>query len=148
MTGTNTPFLTDVKTLRLHLDQAVPSHRPTKEMSARPSKSCRVFWRRQSFVCCTTPIHSIAATGISSEAVKDEFAENAKEEQEHMTAVGSGSTSSEGSPSSIPLEQKPASPGALLQERLEWRSREPGSRRLRLFPRQRGCREVDLGNRF
>jgi bacterioferritin len=32
-------------------------------------------------------MHSIAATGISSEAVKQEFAEHAKEEQEHMMAV-------------------------------------------------------------
>lgn len=32
-------------------------------------------------------MHSIAATGISSEGVKAEFAEHAKEEQEHMMAV-------------------------------------------------------------
>jgi bacterioferritin len=32
-------------------------------------------------------MHAIAATGISSEGVKAEFAQHAKEEQEHMTAV-------------------------------------------------------------
>jgi bacterioferritin len=32
-------------------------------------------------------MHSIAAAGISSEGVKAEFAQHAKEEQEHMTAV-------------------------------------------------------------
>jgi len=32
-------------------------------------------------------MHSIAATGISSESVKQEFAQHAKEEQEHMNAV-------------------------------------------------------------
>jgi bacterioferritin len=32
-------------------------------------------------------MHAIAATGISSEGVKDEFAQHAKEEQEHMNAV-------------------------------------------------------------
>ena len=32
-------------------------------------------------------MHAIAATGISSEGVKAEFAEHAKEEQEHMMAV-------------------------------------------------------------
>ena len=32
-------------------------------------------------------MHSIAATGISSGGVKAEFAEHAREEQEHMNAV-------------------------------------------------------------
>jgi len=32
-------------------------------------------------------MHAIAATGISSESVKEEFAQHAKEEQEHMSAV-------------------------------------------------------------
>jgi bacterioferritin len=32
-------------------------------------------------------MHAVAATGISSEGVRDEFAEHAKEEQEHMMAV-------------------------------------------------------------
>ncbi|MEO9189594.1 MAG: ferritin-like domain-containing protein [Acetobacteraceae bacterium] len=32
-------------------------------------------------------LHSIAATGISSEGVKAEFAEHAGEEQKHMNAV-------------------------------------------------------------
>jgi bacterioferritin len=32
-------------------------------------------------------MHAIAATGISSEGVKDEFAQHAKEEQEHMNSV-------------------------------------------------------------
>jgi bacterioferritin len=32
-------------------------------------------------------MHAIAATGISSESVKDEFAQHAKEEQEHMNSV-------------------------------------------------------------
>ena len=32
-------------------------------------------------------MHSIAATGISSESVRQEFAEHAKEEQQHMMAV-------------------------------------------------------------
>ena len=32
-------------------------------------------------------MHAVTATGISSEAIKAEFAEHAKEEQEHMMAV-------------------------------------------------------------
>jgi bacterioferritin len=32
-------------------------------------------------------MHAVAATGISSEGVRDEFAQHAKEEQEHMMAV-------------------------------------------------------------
>jgi len=32
-------------------------------------------------------MHAIAAAGISSEGVKDEFAQHAKEEQEHMNSV-------------------------------------------------------------
>jgi bacterioferritin len=32
-------------------------------------------------------MHAVAAQGISSDAVKEEFAEHAREEQEHMNAV-------------------------------------------------------------
>ncbi|HEY1638357.1 MAG TPA: ferritin-like domain-containing protein [Rhizomicrobium sp.] len=32
-------------------------------------------------------MHAVAATGISSEGVRDEFAQHAKEEQDHMMAV-------------------------------------------------------------
>jgi len=42
--------------------------------------------------------HSIAATGLSSEGVKAEFAEHAKEEQEHMMAVAERITQLGGEP--------------------------------------------------
>ena len=47
-------------------------------------------------------MHSIAATGISSDAVKAEFAEHAKEEQEHMMAVAERITQLGGEPNFNP----------------------------------------------
>jgi bacterioferritin len=56
-------------------------------------------------------MHSVAATGLSSEAVKAEFAEHAKEEQEHMMAVAERITQLGGEPNFDPkgLESRSAS---------------------------------------
>ncbi|MEJ0024391.1 MAG: ferritin-like domain-containing protein [Rhizomicrobium sp.] len=47
-------------------------------------------------------MHSVSAAGISSEGVKAEFAEHAKEEQEHMMAVAERITQLSGEPNFDP----------------------------------------------
>jgi bacterioferritin len=90
MTDTKTPFLTDVKTLRerarQHLDQGAVTS--TYRGDARNTIEILQSVLATEIVCVLRyTMHSIAATGLSSEGVKDEFAQHAKEEQEHMMAV-------------------------------------------------------------
>jgi bacterioferritin len=90
MTDTKTPFLTDVKTLRerarQHLDQGAVTS--TYKGDARNTIETLQSVLATEIVCVLRyTMHSIAATGLSSEGVKDEFAQHAKEEQEHMMAV-------------------------------------------------------------
>jgi bacterioferritin len=90
MNQASMPFLTDIKTLRdrarQHLDQGVV----TSTYQGDVGKTIEILQSvlATEIVCVLRyTMHSIAATGISSEAVKAEFAEHAKEEQEHMMAV-------------------------------------------------------------
>ncbi len=90
MTDTKTPFLTDVKTLRerarQHLDQGAVTS--TYKGDARKTIEILQSVLATEIVCVLRyTMHSIAATGLSSEGVKAEFAAHAKEEQEHMMAV-------------------------------------------------------------
>ena len=87
---TDKPFLTDVKTLRdrarQHLDQGIV----TSTYQGDVGKTIEILQSvlATEIVCVLRyTMHSIAAAGISSEGVKDEFAQHAKEEQEHMLAV-------------------------------------------------------------
>lgn len=84
------PFLTDVKTLRerarQHLDRGVI----TDTYKGDPNQTIAILQSvlATEIVCVLRyTMHSIAATGISSEGVKAEFAQHAKEEQAHMMAV-------------------------------------------------------------
>jgi len=86
----DTPFLTDVKTLRdrarQHLDQGAVT--PTYKGDVSKTIDLLQSVLATELVCVLRyTMHAIAATGISSEGVKSEFAEHAREEQEHMMAV-------------------------------------------------------------
>ena len=89
MTDINGPFLTDVKALRerarQHLEAVVsPSYQGDVSKTIDILQSVLAT----EIVCVLRyTMHSIAATGIASESVKQEFAEHAKEEQEHMMEV-------------------------------------------------------------
>ncbi len=86
----STPFLTDVKTLR---DRARKHLETGNVTSTYGGDVCQTIEILQSvlateIVCVLRyTMHSVAAAGISSDAVKAEFAEHAKEERAHMTAV-------------------------------------------------------------
>lgn len=84
------PFLSDVKKLReqarVHLERGAvtPAYRGDVEQTIAILQSVLAT----EIVCVLRyTMHAITATGISSEAVKKEFATHAREEQEHMNAV-------------------------------------------------------------
>jgi len=84
------PFLTDVTTLRdrarRHLEQGAVTSTYRGDVGTTIEILQNVL--ATEIVCILRyTMHSVAATGISSEGVKKEFAEHAREEQEHMMAV-------------------------------------------------------------
>jgi bacterioferritin len=90
MTESNKPFLTDVKTLRERARQHLDQGAVTRTYKGDAGKTIEILQSvlATEIVCVLRyTMHSIAATGISSESVKAEFAQHAKEEQEHMMAV-------------------------------------------------------------
>jgi bacterioferritin len=90
MSDAKTPFLTDVKTLRERARQHLSRGAVTSSYTGDVSKTIELLQNvlATEIVCVLRyTMHAIAATGISSEGVKAEFAQHAKEEQEHMNAV-------------------------------------------------------------
>ena len=86
----NTPFLTDVKTLRERARQNLETGAVTSTYKGDVDKTVEILQSvlATEIVCVLRyTMHAVAATGISSEGVKDEFAQHAKEEQEHLMAV-------------------------------------------------------------
>jgi bacterioferritin len=84
------PFLTDVKTLRDRARQHLETGNVTSTYIGDVKKTIEILQSvlATEIVCVLRySMHSIAATGISSEGVKAEFAQHAKEEQEHAMAV-------------------------------------------------------------
>lgn len=89
-TGASKPFLTDVKTLRERARRDLESGDVTTTYAGDAKKTIAILQSvlATEIVCVLRyTMHSIAATGISSEGVKKEFAQHAKEEREHMEEV-------------------------------------------------------------
>ncbi|MHB8813734.1 MAG: ferritin-like domain-containing protein [Steroidobacteraceae bacterium] len=84
------PFLTDVKTLRDRARNHLETGNVTSSYKGDVIEAIAILQSvlATEIVCVLRyTMHSIAATGISSEGVKAEFAQHAKEEQAHMMAV-------------------------------------------------------------
>jgi bacterioferritin len=84
------PFLTDVKTLRERARKNMSSGVVTETYGGDVKKAIDILQSvlATELVCVLRyTLHAITATGISSEGVKAEFAQHAKEEQAHMMAV-------------------------------------------------------------
>lgn len=84
------PFLTDVITLRERARQNLSSGVVTKTYKGDAEKTIEILQSvlATEIVCVLRyTMHAITATGLSSEAIKAEFAEHAKEEQAHMMVV-------------------------------------------------------------
>ena len=86
----NQPFLTDVKKLRTMARQNIQQGAITPAYHGDVKQTIDILQTvlATEIVCVLRyTMHAIAASGISSEAVKDEFNEHAREEQEHMRQV-------------------------------------------------------------
>ena len=89
-TGRAEPFLTDVKTLRERARQQIGDGAVTQSYGGDPKKTIEILQAvlATELVCVLRYTqHAIVATGLSSEAVKSEFAEHAREEQAHAMQV-------------------------------------------------------------
>src|SRR5579862_6342895 len=86
----NQPFLTDVQTLRERARNHLGTGNVTASYKGDVSQAIAILQSvlATEIVCVLRyTMHAITATGISSEGVKAEFAQHAKEEQGHMAAV-------------------------------------------------------------
>ena len=89
-TKSSEPFLSDVKTLRqrakAHLEQGVVTETYGGDV-ARTIKILQAVLATEIVCVLRYTQHSIMATGLASEGVKAEFAEHARDEQQHAMAV-------------------------------------------------------------
>lgn len=84
------PFLTDVKTLRERARKHLGQGAVTSSYQGDVNKTIEILQSvlATEIVCVLRyTMHAVAAAGISSEGVKAEFAQHAKEEAEHANQV-------------------------------------------------------------
>ncbi len=84
------PFLTDVKMLRDRARKNIGSGAVTFTYKGNAQRTIDILQSvlATEIVCVLRyTMHAVAATGISSEGVKAEFAQHAKEEADHMNQV-------------------------------------------------------------
>ena len=84
------PFLTDVKTLRERARKDIASGGVTFTYQGDVKKTIDILQSvlATEIVCVLRyTMHAVAATGISSEGVKAEFAQHARDEADHMKQV-------------------------------------------------------------
>ncbi len=84
------PFLTDVHTLRERARQHLSKGAVTQNYRGDIRQAIEILQSvlATEIVCVLRyTMHAVSATGISSDGVKAEFAQHAKEEQQHMMAV-------------------------------------------------------------
>lgn len=94
-------FLSDIKTLRENARQHIARGAVTKTYGGDVAQTIDILQSvlATEIVCVLRYTqHSVAATGLSSESVKAEFAAHAKEEQEHAMAVAERINQLGGSP--------------------------------------------------
>jgi bacterioferritin len=108
------PFLTDVQTLRERARQHLSQGAVTPSYGTDVNRTIEILQSvlATEIVCVLRySMHAVAATGISSEGVKAEFLEHAKEEQEHASQVAERINQLGGRPNMNPegLETRAAS---------------------------------------
>jgi bacterioferritin len=108
------PFLADVKTLRERARKNIEDGSVTPSYQGDPQQAIDILQSvlATELVCVLRyTMHAIAATGISSEGVKKEFAAHAKEEHEHVLQVAERINQLGGKPDFNPkgLESRSAS---------------------------------------
>jgi bacterioferritin len=88
--GPAQPFLTDVKTLRARAEACIEEGAVTPSYGGDAETTIEILQAvlATELVCVLRYTqHAIAATGLSSESVKSEFAQHAAEEQAHVMQV-------------------------------------------------------------
>jgi bacterioferritin len=88
--ATSKPFLSDVQTLRERARKNLQEGVVTKTYGGDVNRTIEILQSvlATEIVCVLRyTMHAVTATGLSSEAIKAEFAQHAKEEQEHMMSV-------------------------------------------------------------
>jgi bacterioferritin len=110
----NQPFLTDVKTLRDRARQNIGQGAVTSTYQGDVKKTIEILQTvlATEIVCVLRyTMHAVAASGISSEGVKSEFSEHAREEAEHVQQVAERINQLGGKPNFNPagLETRAAS---------------------------------------
>ena len=108
------PFLSDVKTLRSRARASLEKGAVTPAYQGDVKQTIEILQAvlATEIVCVLRyTMNAVAATGISSDGVKEEFDEHAKEEQEHMRKVAERINQLGGSPDFNPdsLTRKSAS---------------------------------------
>src|SRR6202041_1358726 len=104
-TKSSQPFLTDVKTLRGRARKNISTGGVTFTYEGDVKKTIDILQSvlATEIVCVLRyTMHAVTATGIASEGIKAEFAQHAKEEQEHMMAVAERIDQLGGSPNFNP----------------------------------------------
>lgn len=84
------PFLSDVKALRERARQSIEKGAVTDSYGGNVQQTIDILQAvlATEIVCVLRyTMHAVSASGISSDSVKAEFAEHAREEQEHMMAA-------------------------------------------------------------
>lgn len=84
------PFLTDVQQLRAKARASIEQGAVTPDYQGDVKQTIEILQTvlATEIVCVLRyTMNAVAATGLSSDSVKEEFDEHAKEEQEHMRAV-------------------------------------------------------------
>jgi bacterioferritin len=113
-TNSKKPFLTDVKELRKRAREHIEKGAVTKNYAGDVKQAINILQAvlATEIVCVLRyTAHAVAAVGIDSEAVKQEFMEHAGEEQEHMNMVAERINQLGGKPNFNPagLETRSAS---------------------------------------
>ena len=88
--STKQPFLTDVQQLRAKARASIAQGAVTPAYEGDVKQAIEILQTvlATEIVCVLRyPMNAVAAAGLSSGGVKDEFDEHAKEEQEHMRKV-------------------------------------------------------------
>jgi bacterioferritin len=90
MTTSRQPFVTDVQELRRRAREQLERGAVTENYQADVQQAIDLLQTvlATEIVCVLRyTMHAVAAVGIDSETVKEEFTEHAKDEREHMLAV-------------------------------------------------------------
>ncbi len=88
--ATDKPFLSDVQTLRARAREQIEKGAITSTYKGDVEQAVEILQAvlATEIVCVLRYTqNAVSASGLASEAVKDEFLEHAKEEREHMMAV-------------------------------------------------------------